>query len=139
MYVDTFIVPEKEDYQVVLEMNSRRTRKSTTYTMRTNVKSYDINHALYTAANPGDTLTFFRSAFTGVHLKALLDRREYAFIYDIGFLNSRGGFVLVSLTFLGTILLAAFYRKLTNVNGRRNIVLFVLIVSVVFLLFYLDI
>lgn len=142
MYLDAYWLPCNASEEITLKANDFQSRgKSSTthsYLLTTNVGTYSITESLYRGISIGDTVYIERSSLTSVSQKAFLYKGEYIYMYEIGFLRARNGFIFTPMLLLGIIAFLLFYNKLDNLQGRVNMTYALFIGTLILFLFYLD-
>jgi hypothetical protein len=143
MYVDAYLIPVKTSEEIVDALKDYRMRRKNstthTYEMKTSKGKYDITKILYNHININDTVFIERSLISSAPRKVLSPKDEYVYIYEIGFIRARIGYIFLPLVLIGIISLLIFYKKIDYLPGRANLTYALLISATILFLFHLNI
>jgi hypothetical protein len=142
LFADSYIIPAVEllDQITDLSDSTYRLKRSTghTYVVTTTNHSYDVTKALFNFSDIGDTIILHKSIITNSLQEISVVKGDKIYTFPVGFIRARTGFIYTAIITIGIIIFFAFYTRLKNIQGRRNMTYFLLICSILLLLFHLD-
>lgn len=138
---DAFFSPSKFSVEIVKDGTAPVSGTSTyvyqNFYLTTDRRKYQVDQSFYNYANIGDTIIIHRSAVTNVIKKMSVVRQGMFYTYTESFITRNLG-MFIFPAILGIAGFIIFYERLKNMQGRKNITFFLLIITLALLFGYTN-
>ncbi|HEU4470179.1 MAG TPA: hypothetical protein VFR58_03775 [Flavisolibacter sp.] len=144
LYLDAYLFPLKHTTETITKLSAYRssgrrgTSNYTTFTMTTEVRTYDIPALLFTELRTDSKIGLEKSYITGAIRKVHLDGGEFTYIYTVGYLRTGLGKIFVPAMMLAALAMLLFFKVIDNIRGRANLTYAVFIFALLLLFAHME-